>query len=40
MDYEDFVGEAITEIRKAVGRDVAISALSGGVDSSTVTALG
>ena len=40
MDYENFVEEAITEIRKAVGRDVAISALSGGVDSSTVTALG
>jgi len=40
MDYEKFVEEEITEIRKAVGGDAAISALSGGVDSSTVTVLG
>ena len=40
MDYDRFVEEAVTEIRQTVGGDVAISALSGGVDSSTVTALG
>jgi GMP synthase (glutamine-hydrolysing) len=40
MDCDKFVGKAITEIRQTVGGDVAISALSGGVDSSTVTALG
>ena len=39
MDYEKFADEAITEIRKSVGGHVAISALSGGVDSSTVTVL-
>lgn len=40
MDYGTFVEEAVSEIRQTVGDDVAISALSGGVDSSAVTALG
>lgn len=40
MDYEKFVEKAIIEIRETVGDDKAISALSGGVDSSTVTVLG
>jgi GMP synthase (glutamine-hydrolysing) len=40
MDYRGFIERAIVEIRTAVGNGVAISALSGGVDSSTVTVLG
>jgi len=40
MDYKDFIERAVVEIRTAVGNGVAISALSGGVDSSTVTVLG
>jgi GMP synthase (glutamine-hydrolysing) len=39
MDYEQFVEEQVREIKKTVGDDIAINALSGGVDSSTVTAL-
>lgn len=35
-----FIAEKIAEIREAVGDGVAITALSGGVDSSTVTVLG
>jgi GMP synthase (glutamine-hydrolysing) len=40
MDYRAFVEEQIAEIRKEVGEGTAINALSGGVDSSVVTALG
>ncbi len=40
MDYRAFVEEQIADIRKAVGDGLAINALSGGVDSSVVTALG
>ena len=40
MDYRSFVEEQIGEIRKEVGEGTAINALSGGVDSSVVTALG
>jgi len=40
MDYRAFVEEQIAEIRKEVGEGTTINALSGGVDSSVVTALG
>ncbi len=40
MDYRAFVEEQISTIKKEVGSGVAINALSGGVDSSVVTALG
>jgi GMP synthase (glutamine-hydrolysing) len=40
MDYRAFVDEQITSIRERVGSGIAINALSGGVDSSVVTALG
>jgi GMP synthase (glutamine-hydrolysing) len=40
MNYQSFVEERIEEIRKEVGEGTAINALSGGVDSSVVTALG
>ena len=40
MDYRAFVEGQIAEIRKEVGEGTAINALSGGVDSSVVTALG
>jgi len=40
MDYDRFIEEQIREIREQVGTDLAINALSGGVDSSVVTALG
>ena len=40
MDYQKFVDEQIAEIRKTVGDGIAINALSGGVDSAVVTALG
>jgi GMP synthase (glutamine-hydrolysing) len=40
MDYEKFVGEQIKQLRETVGRDKAVNALSGGVDSSVVTVLG
>ena len=36
---EDFIEKAITEIKEAVGESRAIIALSGGIDSSTATAL-
>jgi len=36
---EDFVKKAIEEIKQSIGEEKAIIALSGGVDSSTVTAL-
>ena len=40
MNYEKFIEEQISDIKKAVGDATAINALSGGVDSSTVTVLG
>jgi GMP synthase (glutamine-hydrolysing) len=40
MDYRAFVDEQVAEIRDAVGDDIAINALSGGVDSSVCTVLG
>ncbi len=40
MDYHAFVEEQVASIKKTVGSGLAINALSGGVDSSVVTALG
>jgi len=40
MNYEKFIEEQISDIKKTVGKETAINALSGGVDSSTVTVLG
>jgi GMP synthase (glutamine-hydrolysing) len=40
LDAERFIDEKVREIRSAVGDGTAINALSGGVDSSTVTMLG
>jgi GMP synthase (glutamine-hydrolysing) len=40
MDYAAFVEEQISFIRKSVGSNLAINALSGGVDSSVVSVLG
>lgn len=40
MDCQKFIQEKIDEIRKRVGSEKAINALSGGVDSSAVTLLG
>ena len=40
MDYKEFIDEKIKEVKDIVGNEIAISALSGGVDSSTVTVLG
>lgn len=40
IDEQGFINEKIAEIRSAVGDGTAINALSGGVDSSTVTLLG
>ena len=40
LNAEKFVNEKIKEIQKVVGNGMAINALSGGVDSSTVTILG
>jgi GMP synthase (glutamine-hydrolysing) len=40
LDAERFIGQQIDQIRAAVGDGLAINALSGGVDSSTVTMLG
>lgn len=40
LDVEKFIKDKTAEISKAVGNDTAINALSGGVDSSTVTLLG
>ena len=40
MDYQKFIAEQIDEIRKTVGDGLAVNALSGGVDSAVVTALG
>ncbi len=40
MDYRKFIDEQVREIKGTVGSAIAINALSGGVDSSVVTALG
>jgi len=40
MNYKKFIEETIKEIKKIVGSEKALSVLSGGVDSSTVTVLG
>lgn len=40
LNTEQFISEKVEEIRKVVGKGTAINALSGGVDSSVVTALG
>lgn len=40
MDYKKFIEEQIAQIKKTVGSETAINALSGGVDSSVVTVLG
>ncbi len=40
MDYKKFIEEQISEIRDTVGKEKAINALSGGVDSSVVTVFG
>jgi GMP synthase (glutamine-hydrolysing) len=40
LNTERFISEKVKEIRNAVGEGTAINALSGGVDSSTVTMLG
>lgn len=40
MNYERFVDEQVQSIKQTVGKEIAINALSGGVDSSVVTALG
>lgn len=40
LNCPEFRTEKIREIEEAVGQDIAINALSGGVDSSVVTVLG
>jgi len=40
LDTEQFITKKVAEIKDAVGNETAINALSGGVDSSTVTMLG
>jgi GMP synthase (glutamine-hydrolysing) len=40
MDYQRFIEEQVKEIKGTVKNNIAINALSGGVDSSTVTLLG
>ena len=40
LNTEQFIHEKVGEIKAAVGEGMAINALSGGVDSSTVTMLG
>lgn len=40
INYKKFTEEKVEEIRKEVGKEKAINALSGGVDSSVVTVLG
>ena len=40
MNYKKFIDKKIKEIREVVGEERALSVLSGGVDSSTVTVLG
>src|SRR5512136_3254641 len=40
LDSEKFIQEKVHELQRVVGDGMAINALSGGVDSSTVTLLG
>jgi len=40
LDTDRFIQDKVQDIRQAVGKGMAINALSGGVDSSTVTMLG
>jgi len=40
LNTENFIDEKVKEIQQVVGDGMAINALSGGVDSSTVTMLG
>ncbi|MFC1823746.1 ExsB family transcriptional regulator [Thermodesulfobacteriota bacterium] len=40
LDTEQFINEKVNDIKDAVGDGMAINALSGGVDSSTVTMIG
>jgi len=40
MDCQQFIEEQVEQLRSNVGSEIAINALSGGVDSSVVTALG
>ncbi len=40
LNTEQFIAEKVAQIKEAVGKGTAINALSGGVDSSTVTMLG
>jgi len=40
LNSDQFINEKITEIKNTVGSGIAINALSGGVDSSTVTMIG
>jgi GMP synthase (glutamine-hydrolysing) len=40
MDYKKFIEQQIADIKKTVGNEMAVNALSGGVDSSAVTVLG
>jgi GMP synthase (glutamine-hydrolysing) len=40
LNTENFINEKVNEIQRVVGSGMAINALSGGVDSSTVTMLG
>jgi len=40
LNTENFINEKVKEIKDAAGEGIAINALSGGVDSSTVTMLG
>ena len=40
LDTKEFIEKKSTEISSQVGKGLAINALSGGVDSSTVTMLG
>jgi len=39
-NYQDFIDTQVADLRKTVGDQIAINALSGGVDSSVVTVLG
>jgi GMP synthase (glutamine-hydrolysing) len=40
LNTTNFINEQVKKIKAAVGKGIAINALSGGVDSSTVTMLG
>jgi GMP synthase (glutamine-hydrolysing) len=40
LNFDQFINEKVTEVKNTVGSGIAINALSGGVDSSTVTMIG